>query len=98
MLYFSRIEVSEGVHVNKTSESEECDICHQWYFPTKRFKFQSYVCNRCHDLVIISINLSDIAILNIKVSDYRCTIIGISKNEAINLMQNVNLTKKSRAL
>ena len=28
MLYFNRIEVSEGIDVNKTSASKECDICH----------------------------------------------------------------------
>ena len=44
---------------------------------------------------MISMNLSDIAILNIKGSDYRCSICLISKNEAINLMQNTNLTKKT---
>ena len=42
------------------------------------------------------INLSDIAILNIKGSDYWCIISGISKNNAINLMQNTALTKKKR--
>ena len=46
-------------------------------------------------LLIISINLNDIAILNIKGSDYRCIISLISKNVAINLMQNVDLTEKS---
>ena len=38
-------------------------------------------------------NLSDIAILSIKSADYCCIIRGISKNEDINLMQNVDLTK-----
>ena len=38
-------------------------------------------------------NLSDIAILNIKSSDYRCIISRISKNEAINVMQNADFTK-----
>ena len=28
MLYYDRINVSEGIDVNKTSESKECDICH----------------------------------------------------------------------
>ena len=32
MLYFSRIEVSEGIDVNKTTEANECYICHYWYF------------------------------------------------------------------
>ena len=27
MLYFDRIDVSEGTDVNKTSTSKECDIC-----------------------------------------------------------------------
>ena len=46
----------------------------------------------------MSVNLSNIAILNIKSSDCRCTISLISKNEAIILMQNVDLSKKSRIL
>ena len=39
-------------------------------------------------------NLDYIAILNIKGYDYGCIISLISKYEAINLMQNVELTKK----
>ena len=27
MLYYDRIDVSEGIDVNKTSASKECDIC-----------------------------------------------------------------------
>ena len=27
MLYFDRIGISEGIDVNKTSKSKECDIC-----------------------------------------------------------------------
>ena len=37
---------------------------------------------------MMSKNLGNVAILNIKGSDYRCIISLISKNEAINLMQN----------
>ena len=98
MLYYDRINISEGIDVNKTSASNECDICHYWYFLNFSFKFQSNVCNRCHDLLMMSINLSDIAILNIKDSDYRCSISLISKNEAINLMQNADLTEKNETL
>ena len=39
------------------------------------------------------LNLSDIAILNIKGSDYCCVISLISKNEAINLLQNADFTE-----
>ena len=47
---------------------------------------------------MMSINLSNIATLNIKDSDYHCIFSIISKNEAINLMQNVDLTKESSSL
>ena len=86
MLYFNRIGISEGIDVNETSASKECDICHYWYFLKKGFKFQPNVCSRCHDLLMMSMNLSDIAILNSKGSDYRCLIRLMSKNEAVNLM------------
>ena len=43
-------------------------------------------------------NLSDIAILNIKCPDYRGIISLFSKTEAINVIQNDDLTKKSGAL
>ena len=43
---------------------------------------------------MMSIKLSDIAILNIEWCDYRSIISLISKNEAINLMENADLNKK----
>ena len=67
MLYYDRFGVSKGIDINKTSESKECDICHDLYFLSKGFKFQLYVRNRCHNLLMMSMSLSDIAILNIKV-------------------------------
>ena len=57
----------------------------------------SHVCNR-NDLLVMSLNLSDIAILNIKGSDDCCIISLISKNEAIKLIQNADLTEKSKTL
>ena len=84
MLYFNRIDIFEVIDVNKTSESKECNTCHNWYFLDKGFKFQPYVCNRCHDLML-SMNFSYTATLIIKVAHYHCPS-KISKNEAINLM------------
>ena len=83
MLYFDRIDFSEWIGVNKTSKPKEHDICHYWYFLNTGFKSQLSVCNRCHDLLMMSTNLSDIAILNIGGSGCCCIISRISKNEAI---------------
>ena len=52
----------------------------------------------CHDLLMMSMDLSDIAILNIKGSDYGCIITGIRKREAIKLLQNTGLTEKTGTL
>ena len=38
MLSYDRIDVSEGIDVNNTSESKECDNCHYWYFLNKCFE------------------------------------------------------------
>ena len=32
MIYYDRINVSEGIDVNKTSKSRGCNICNYWYF------------------------------------------------------------------
>ena len=37
MLYYDGINVSEGIDVDKTSKSKECDICHYRYFLDKGF-------------------------------------------------------------
>ena len=47
---------------------------------------------------VMSMNLIDISILNIKSTCYHYITSIISKSEAINLMQNINLTKKVRSL
>ena len=98
VLYYDRIDVSEGIGVQKTSTSKTSDIFYYWCFLSYSFKFQPNVCNRCHDLLMMSMNLSDIAILNIKGYDYRCIISLNSKNETIDLMQNADLTEISGTL
>ena len=36
------------------------------------FEIQDSVCNVCHDLTMLSVNINDIAIIIIKNVDYRC--------------------------
>ena len=74
MLYYDGIDISERIDVNKTSTSKQCDINHYRYFSDKGFKFEPNVYNIRHDLLIMCMNLSGIAILNIKGSDYHCII------------------------
>ena len=48
MLQYDRIYVSEGIDINKTSDSKECMLCRYWYFKDVGYKFQPFVCNGCH--------------------------------------------------
>ena len=92
-LHYDRIDIFEGTDVNKTTKSKDCDICLYCYFLNKEFKFQSYVCSQCQYLLIMSMNLKDIYILNIKNADC-CIISGISKSKVIKLFQNNDLIEK----
>ena len=94
MLNCDGIYVSGGIDVNKTSVSKEYDVCHYCFFFNYSFKFQPNACHRSHDLRVMSVNLSDIAILNIKDSYYYCIISLFSTNEVIDLLQNAELTEK----
>ena len=98
MLYYNRIDVSEGIDVNKASALKECNIFHYRYFLGKLYRFQPDVCNGCHDVLIMSMNLKDIAILNICGVDYRCIINGISKSEVMSLLKNTTWTEKKGIL
>ena len=75
MLYFDRIETSEGTDANKRNAS----ICNYWYFLDKGFNFRQYVCNDCHYVLMISINLNDVAVLNIKVLIITVLLIQLTK-------------------
>ena len=48
-------------------------ICNYWFF-NHGFGFQDSVCNSCHDLTILSGNISNIAIITVTNADYCCII------------------------
>ena len=98
MLEYDRIGVSKGIDVNKTSASKECDICHHWYFKDIGFKYEPYLHDGCHGLMQKVINFNDVAIVSIKGSDYRTHFRYMSKNDAMNIMENSNLNEKSGSL
>ena len=45
MLQYLKIDVSEGVDVNKASVSREYELCHYWFFKDVGFKIEEHVCN-----------------------------------------------------
>ena len=65
MLYYDRINISEGIDLAKSNNSKEWTLCHYWFF-NHGFEFQDSVCNGCHDLAMLKVNISDIAIITVK--------------------------------
>ena len=88
MPQYQEIDVSEGIDVNKTSASKECELCHYWFFKDVGFKFEEHVCNRCHDLLTTAHSLKIIAILSAKGVTFRYILMGISKNEGLRRLNN----------
>ena len=99
MLEYDRIDILEGIDVNKSNDkSKECEICHYWYFLDKNFSYQPHLCNGCHDLMQKAMTFNNVAIASIKGSDYRIHFWYMSKDDAINVMHNTNLIDKKETL
>ena len=87
MLYYSRTDIRKRIDPTKSKNERKCIICHFWLF-NHRLKFQHSVSNGCHDLAMLCLNISNIAIVTVKGADYRCFINDISKSEAIHFLEN----------
>ena len=72
MLYYDIINISERTDATKSNKSRECMICYYWFF-NHRFKLQDHVCNNCHDLTMLCLNISHNAIITVINVDYHWT-------------------------
>ena len=61
MLECNRIDLSEGIDVNKTSNSRECSFCHYYYFLNINFHYQKYLCDVCHDMSMKANSMQNLA-------------------------------------
>ena len=98
MLEYDRIDISEGIDVNKTNLSKECNICHYWYFKDINFKYKPYLCNGCHDLMQKAMSFNNVAIVHVKENSYRISFWYMSKDDAINIMKGSTLVDKTEIL
>ena len=65
MLEYDKVDISEGIDVNKTNESKKCMPCHYWYLLDKNFTYGPYLCDGCCNIMQNSINFKHIAIVHI---------------------------------
>ena len=98
ILEYDRVDISEGIDVNKTSASKECDIFHFWYFKDIGFKYEPYLCNGCQDLMQKTMIFNNVAIAHVKGNAYRIHFWYMSKDDAINIMNGSNFVDKMGVL
>ena len=87
MAHYDRTVFSEEIDPTKNNDSKKCMIYCYWFF-NHEFDLPNSVCNDCHDLTVLNLNISDIAIVTFKYIEYRSIIYKIIKSEAIHLLQN----------
>ena len=98
MLEYNRIDISEGIDINKTNTSKECKLCHHWYLKDIGLKYEPYLCNYCHGLLQKAISFNDVAIVYVKGSAYRIHFWYMSKYDVIGIMNNSYLIDKMGVL
>ena len=59
---------------------------------------ETYLCNGCHDLMQKALSFNNVAIVYVKGSAYRIHFWYMSKDDAINIMNNSNLVDKMHVL
>ena len=97
MLEYNRIDLSEGIDVNKTSNSRKCSFCH-YYFLDINFNYQKYLCDGCHNMFMKVNSMQNLAIIYSDNNAYRIHFWNMSKDDAINIMHNSNLIDKKDVL
>ena len=104
MLEYDRIDISEGIDIDKTNKSKECMLCHYWYFLDNKFSYRPYLCDGCYNMTQKSTDSKSIAIVYVKENAYRIYFWYMSthkrkhKRKAISLMTNSNLIDKKAIL
>ena len=98
MLEYDRIDISEGIDIDKTNKSKECMLCHYWYFLDKNFSYGPYLCDGCYNMTQKSAGFKNIAIVHIKKSTYIIYFPYMNKHKAKKIMTNFDLIDKMRSI
>ena len=89
MLEYDRIDISEGIDINKCEEtSRECSLCKFYYFLDKNFKYGPYLCDGCYDMSMKVVSMQNLTIINHNGNYYGVIFAFMSKKDASNLIKN----------
>ena len=99
MLEYNRIDLSEGIDVNKCEDtSRKCNLFQCYYFVFKNFNYQRHISDGCHDLPTKAISMQNIAVIYHDGHAYRVNFAFMSRNNAFNLMKNSIIIDKKETL
>ena len=99
MLDYDRIDISEGIDINKCEEtSRECSLCKFYYFLDKNFKYGPYLYDGCYDMSIKAVSMQNVAIINPNGNYYRVIFTFMTKKDAYNLIKNAIIIGKKGTL
>ena len=86
MLEYDRINISEGIDINKCEEtSRECSLCKFYYFLNK---YGPYLCDGCYDMFMKTVSSQNLTIINHNGNYYRVILAFMTKKDAYNLIKN----------
>ena len=89
MLEYDRINISEGIDINKCEEtSREYSLCKLYYFLDKNFKYGPYLCDGCYDIFMKTVSMQNLTIINHNGNYYHGIFAFMSKKDAYNLIKN----------
>ena len=67
MLKYDKIDITEGIDVDKTNKSRECMFCHYWYCLNKNFSYGPFTCDGCYNIVQRTTNFKNAILLILKI-------------------------------
>ena len=99
MLEYDRIDISEGIDINKFEEtSRRCSLCKFYYFLDKNFSYGPFLCNGCYDMSLKAVIMQNLAIINHNGNHYGVNFAFISKKDAHSFIKNATIIDKKGTL
>ena len=99
MLEYDKINISEGIDINKFEEtSRECSLCKFYYFLDKKFKYGPYLWDGCYDMSMKANSTQNLTIMIHDGNHYRVNFVFMSKKDAYNLIKNATIIDKKGTL
>ena len=99
MLEYDKVDINQGIDINKNiSISKRCWLCGYWYFIDENFNYQECMCNGCLDMSLKAISLHNSCIGYNNRNAYRINFAFMSKNDALNLIENTVIIDKKGTL